>query len=398
MIELFERWLKPAIIVATLAGLLLLAAGLSPAAAQGPPPRPTPTNVGGEPDEAGPPPVPQIAGVSGFVYDFSSGASPSPGVIVVIEGDGWSLETVTDSAGHYAFAGLGAGLAVLNLRLPAGAQPVAPNWPVFTNSQAHVTVNLGFVWGESRPLPVVLRGGAEPVVAPLGSQVALVYEIENRTSETATNGLLDVKLPPALQATRAEANQGVVDFSARRVQLLLEDLPAGSIVTLRVEATVARLASLVQTTATEIAAPRALVYAAFTYDQMIAPQALQSGPLTTEGQPAAPAAQAAAQPTGPAQPTPDLPTTGGVITPEPPPSPAAATQPGPAPASTATPVPEVAAPSTSAGEPAESGENLIPTTGQGSPGVAPPIIWVSLLLLVGLGAAGITALRSNRPG
>ena len=154
--------------------------------------RPTPTNVGQESGEEAPQPPPNAA-ISGIVYDYSSG-SPAPGVTVVLDGGGWGVETVSDDHGNYRFGGLGSGSAVLNLRLPPGAQATAPDWPVDTRGQGSSPVNLGFYWGDDPPLPVRLTASAEPGVASVGSEVLLTVRVQNRTSETATGSGLQASV------------------------------------------------------------------------------------------------------------------------------------------------------------------------------------------------------------
>jgi hypothetical protein len=276
--------LLPALVVLSLLSLMLLPS--SSTLAQGPP---TPTNVvsvtpgpaGEEADENGAPPPPPGALVSGYVYDYSR-AARQPGIPVVIDGGGWQAETVSDSNGYYRFVDLGAGTAVLNLRLPSGAQPVAPNWPVTFGRGAEVRVNLGYYWGDSPPLPVVLSAEVR--------DSALVARVENHTHETATDGLVDIVLPAGIKALPAvQTSQGTVDYGERRVRVTWSQLPAGASVTAQVPlqkigAAMApgrspgRAAPLNETAANRI---RVM----FTYNQQITPQleVVDPGQVTEAG-------------------------------------------------------------------------------------------------------------------
>jgi hypothetical protein len=274
------RILLPMIV---LLGLMSLIALPSPTTlAQGPP---TPTNVplptgerpGGGGGEEGPTPAPPGAVVSGFVYDYSSHARQS-GITVVIDGGGWQAEAVSDSTGFYQFLNLGAGVGVLNLRLPPDAHPVAPNWPVSFGSGADVSVNLGYYWGDSNPLPVILSANLENSI--------LRVTVENRTAETASGGLVDVVLPAGVQAAaNVQSDRGTVDYSAGRVRVSLGDIPGGA------QATVQVMLEKIGTTARSLrgpgqAAPLAEprpssnIQVLFTYDQQITPQLLVVEPQT----------------------------------------------------------------------------------------------------------------------
>lgn len=411
MIPVLANWLKPTIVFVACGSLLWMTAALAKpeadvlAQSATNTPRPTPTNIGGDSDEDGDQSgavIPgQNAGVSGIVYNFSDNTSPSPGIVVIIEGGGWSQETVTDSNGRYFFAGLGMGSAVLNLRLPEGAHPAAPNWPIFTDGETGVDIDLGYFWGETRPLPVVLRGAVAPTAAPVGDPVTLSYEIENFTSETAANGLLDIQLPPELQAVEANASQGVVDLSSKRVRLSLGDLPPGSLATLQIQTSLVAMAAdggrIGQPVAFDATGPAAVIFAGFTYDQMIVPQSLQTAIVTLEGQlppqPAQETGQTVEAQVAPAQATADLPTTGGQPSPEPAAPSSGQTQAETAPTATSA----ADAPPSSAGAegPETDTGSLIPATGQAQTPSSTPAIWVSIFLVLGLGAAGVTALRSR---
>jgi hypothetical protein len=274
------RTLLPVIFLMGLVSLLALP---SPSTlAQGPP---TPTNVavptgerpGRRGGEEGPTPAPPGADVSGFVYDYSTHVR-QPGITVVIDGGGWQAETVSNSNGFYQFSNLGAGVGVLNLRLPPGAHAVAPNWPVSFGIGANVSVNLGYYWGDANPLPVLASAGLENSV--------LKVRVENRTGEIASGGLVDIVLPDGIQAAaNVQASQGTVDYSEGRVRARLQDIPGGAQATIQVmlekvgtEARSARGPG--QAAPLAEPPPSSNIQVMFTYDQQITPQLLIVEPQT----------------------------------------------------------------------------------------------------------------------
>lgn len=112
--------------------VLLLALGSLPVGttqAQGGP-EPTPTDLGrGDNDDddngGGAAPARPVAGVSGFVYDYTNRVYEG-GVAVIFETEGWQTEAVTDSNGFFQINGLDTNGGVLNLRLPPGFKPQLP--------------------------------------------------------------------------------------------------------------------------------------------------------------------------------------------------------------------------------------------------------------------------------
>jgi hypothetical protein len=239
---------------------------------------PTPTNVGeggggggggeGKGGRQEPPPGPPGALVSGFVYDYSKARRQS-GITVMIEGGGWQAQTVSDSNGYYQFANLGAGAGVLNLSLPPGAHPVAPNWPVSFGSGTDVRVNLGYYWGDSSPVPVRLSSNLK--------DSTLTVQVENRAGDTATGGVVDILLPLDVKASPVvQASQGAVDYSERRLRVAVGAIPAEARVTVEV---------LLETAGTTAASsrgpgqavplsqpPSAPIRVMFTYDEQATPQ------------------------------------------------------------------------------------------------------------------------------
>ncbi len=199
------------------------------------------------------------AGISGFVYNYSTYAYEG-GVSVVVTGDGWEVETLTDSRGYYQVNGLGTGRAVVNLRLPPGAQPVVVDWPLWTFEGADLTADLGFYWGDDPPLPVLLS-------ADLARNI-LTVQVENFTDEAATGGVVEVETPGGIDVSPAvEIGQGSASltYDPHEPRLDLSEIPAGGSVMMQF--------SLMGAAVSE-ANP---VRVTFTYDQQYTPQVLVLG-------------------------------------------------------------------------------------------------------------------------
>jgi hypothetical protein len=310
------RLVKMLLVMTVLMGLVSLAVSPPPGAlAQSPP---TPTNVttpapphppsqggGKEGGKEGSTPMPPGMMVSGYVYDYSN-RMRQPGIPVILDGGGWRAETLSDSNGLYQFFNLGAGSAVLNLRLPPGTHAVAPDWPV-SLSGVNVRVDLGYYWGDNPPLPVLLSGSLQ--------DSNLLVQVENRTSETTTGGLVDVRLPTNTKALPGiQLSQGTLDYSEHRLRVMVGDIPAGTKATLTIPVQGAA-ASLLNRRSPGQAAPlpqsTAVIQIAFTYDQQITPQLVAVAPNQAASI-AAPAAQVAATstPLPPAATPAPLPVTG----------------------------------------------------------------------------------------
>ncbi|MBN1994329.1 MAG: hypothetical protein JW953_16650 [Anaerolineae bacterium] len=180
---------------------------------------------GGKDDQATP--IPDGAAVSGFVYNYSTAAYEG-GVTIVIQGEGWQVETVSDSNGYYRIGNLGVGNGVVNLRLPPGAHPVVFNWPIWLYHEADLQVDLGFYWGDEPPMPLLLSGYLE--------QNILTVQVTNRAADPITGGIIDIETPGPIRVSPAvEANQNVtVDYSPHQLQLGLGNLPGGGNTTVKV--------------------------------------------------------------------------------------------------------------------------------------------------------------------
>lgn len=353
-------------------------------------PLPTPTNLGeggGQNDddddddsggEAAPPRGPG-AGLSGFVYGYSDGGFVG-GVTVVFESPGWQAETVTDSNGYYQFRGLDSGAGVLNLRVPPGATSVTKDWPVRLVGGQETQINLGFYWGNNPPIPVRLSASAS------GGQ--LLVQVENRTGEAATAGLIQIEPVEGVKVSLpVEASHGeVVDYSAYDFQVDLPEVDAGETATVQVQ---------LESTGGNIQAGReeGQVRVLFTYGQQITPQVVEvdltasdfSIPLAEAGAPQAVQEAAAGQQTGqefapPAAPSTSQPqsqATAGAVTP-------------------ATPAAPAVSESESQAQPtatAQTGQPL-PVTGEvQKPGASLTTVLLAGLLVLGLGWTGWKSLR-----
>lgn len=388
--------------------------------------RPTATNIGassgdGGSSEAQPP---LVGVVQGFVFDYSAGGAAQPGIAVILDGGGWQAETVTDSNGFYQFAGLGSGKATLNLRLPPGTHPILPDWPVHTHNPEATFINLAYYWGDVPPLPVILSIDPPLTVTPANQEFSFEVNVRNQSGGVASEGVVDLRLPAALEALEATTTHGRVDFSPHRIWGLLGQVADGETATLRVRAKFDE-AGFPETYTAETV---------LNYREQLIPQLVRTEIMATQ-----PAAQLAASPSPAGQavtaqkvesPTPvpvdegettpqsDLPTTGAVNEPAEAPGEGTdatgvgSTGQGTEPALT-TPADSASSEETSAeavsseSAPAESAlaradtesnsspgqtDDLIPVTGEGVAGPsrpAWPLLLLSIMSIVGLGMAGL---------
>jgi hypothetical protein len=204
---------------------------------------------------------PPKSGVSGFVYDYTSGTNQA-GVIVVAQGSSAQVETVTDSNGYYQLGTLDLGKVTLNLRLPPNAPlPVAPNWPVMIDETGQ-SVNLGLYWDDPASIPVRL-------MADLNDD-NLTIMVENSTDKIASGGTIEIMTPPYLRMTpMIVTTQGeVADYAALHSTVVPGDI--GPDTTATVELSLAATAAAVS--AAEVPP---IVQVSFTYDQQMTPQLLE---------------------------------------------------------------------------------------------------------------------------
>jgi len=327
---------------------------------------PTPTNIGagggsgGGSDSTRGTPVPAGAGVSGRVYNYSTNAYEE-GVPVVMTGDGWQAEALTDSNGYYRFDGLGTGRGVVNLRLPPGTHPVVVDWPVWTYEKADLDVDLGFYWGDTPPLPVLLSAGLE--------DDALTVQVENFTSAAATGGMLEVETPGRITISPVvDVFQGgaTMAYDAHQTQLDVSNIPPGNQVLMHF--TLTRASQFADDDIARIT---------FIYDQQYSPQVVVVG---NELQPVASAGMMASEQSA------------GERTEQ------ANVQATPQPE--ATPVPgSVGASSESEAGPADNAEPIplpqLPATGTQTSTVSAGLLIFSIVFLAGLIGAGWWSVKSN---
>ncbi len=220
-----------------LIGLLILLGSLwqtAPTAQAQGTPLPPPTTIPPQPEkrekqkrDTGTTVNVQGAGISGVVFNYSTGAA-QPGLVVEIEGENQSFraETVTDAQGHYQFGGLGSGQATLNVHLPDGAVSVTPNWPVALKPATDQVINLGFYY-RNQPLPVMVTGVLQ--------QNRVELQINNRTRETVKGGQLEILLFSGVEAVPSiQVTQGDIQYGVSRVLINLGDLVSGGQATIQV--------------------------------------------------------------------------------------------------------------------------------------------------------------------
>jgi len=213
-------------------------------------PRPTATNIGsgggggggsgsggGGGDRDDTPVTPPLVGVvQGYVYDYSAGGMPQPGIPVIVDGGGWQAETLTDSNGFYQFAGLGSGQATLNLRLPPGTRQVLPDWPVHTSNPEGTLINLAYYWGEVPPLPVILSLNPQTVAVPVNQEFIFEVLVHNQSGGQVTNLIVDLQLPSDLEGLEGSISHGQTDFTRHRIWGLIDQLANGETAKLAIRA------------------------------------------------------------------------------------------------------------------------------------------------------------------
>ncbi len=256
--------------------VLSLISWLSPQAwAQGRP-QPTPTKVatvqpGGDKESK---PKNRNAGatspdgmgttVAGIVFNYTTSA-PQGGIAVVLQGNDWQVETVSDVKGYYQFSNLGEGQATLDLRLPTGAVSVTPHWTVMLRRDHNQVVNLGYYIGKAT-LPVALE--------MMWQSESLVIQVKNQLNQTVTGGYLDIALPTGFEASPAiQATQGEIQYGIGRVRVSLGDVGAGGQVAVKIPLVTLRNGLKDQA---DIAKGRVML----TYDQQPTPLWVDLWPLT----------------------------------------------------------------------------------------------------------------------
>jgi hypothetical protein len=200
------------------------------------------------------------------VYNYSTFGYEG-GVTVVIEGDSWQVETVSDSNGYYRIGNLGVGSGEVNLRLPPGTHPVVFDWPVRLYDKADLQVDLGFYWGDNPPIPLLLSGNLEDNI--------LTVQVENRTSETSTGGVIEIETPASIRVPPTveviEGNVVEVDYDPHQLRIGVGELLAEAKTTVNVSLT--EVASRIGDDQ-----PVPSIRVMFTYDQQHTPQLIEIAP------------------------------------------------------------------------------------------------------------------------
>ncbi|MCB0197050.1 MAG: hypothetical protein KDJ65_34195 [Anaerolineae bacterium] len=260
--------IKPLFLVAVVAILLIILGSLPVGSTQaqgGPAPTPTDLGSGSDNDDDdddgdGAPPPPLLAGLSGFVYDYSGGVYEG-GVTVLLETDGgWQAEAITDSNGFYQFGGLDSNGGILNLRLPPGVQAAAPDWRVRLVRDSNTEVNLGYYWRDGASIPVRLTASLD------GTQ--LHVQVDNQTSKTATGGLIRIITPSIIRVASPSQYVGatISSYDPHNFQFDVNEL--NSAATVSIDLPVEANANV------DVGQALAEIRVEFTYDQQITPQAV----------------------------------------------------------------------------------------------------------------------------
>jgi hypothetical protein len=237
--------------------------------------------------------------VWGYVWDYSTGMRQG-NVTVFLEGDGWRLETISDSNGYYRFGDLGIGDAVLYLALPREAHSVTDDYFLSLGSRQEYVVNLGYYWGDEPSIPVLLSAGLQ--------SNTLVVEVNNNTTETATGLVVDVRLPNGVTvSSQVSTSQGLADLGEDGVQVGIGDIPAGEAATIRVpfgsQESYTQSSSRYGDSATRLRAAVDAIQVVLEYDQQMTPQVASIDPANGISQAAAGSGPGVIPQTGDAQTT-----------------------------------------------------------------------------------------------
>lgn len=390
--------IKPLFILAVVAILLLILGSLpvgSTHAQGGPEPTPTDLGRGGDDDDdddddgGGAPPARSVAGISGFVYDYSGGVYEG-GITVIFETEGWETEAVTDSNGFYQIRELDTNGGILNLRLPPGVQAAAPDWPVRLTRGSSTEVNLGYYWRDGSSIPVWLKASLD------GTQLRV--EVVNQTDEAATGGEIRVLSPPLIDVStpRNVAGATVADYNPDHFQLDVDELAAGESVgfNLPVEANAAVEAGQ--------AAPEIRV--TFTYDQQITPQAIVLDAESLPGLPLAAIERVQSREPAAVSEANQVVLDSGAASDVDSPADGMSSTPAESEAGTATtgeedeaaaPAPAPAEGMGSSTETETQKEELLPVTGQIAQPINTAAVGLSIVVLLGIAAGGFLALRDK---
>ena len=162
------------------------------------------------------PEVPKQSSVKGIVYNYSD-QRPEGGVLVVLDGGGWRLETVSEANGTFLFGPLGQGPAKLKLRLPHSTVAVNDEMPIYTDGLNEVEVNMGFYW-KGRAGPLVALPLAKAQANASDGRNTLTRRVTNNHSVQITGVMVDVRPPDGAKVIssrggQVSGNDGQVIFS-----------------------------------------------------------------------------------------------------------------------------------------------------------------------------------------
>lgn len=237
-----KRLLLAAVTSTLLATVLYLAIALvttpAPAAAQPPRPTLTPTSLPPAPTAPVVTPIPSAAGpcesICGRVVNLASGTGEA-GLVVRFSGDGWSVETTSDSGGDYAYGRLGSDAGVLSLVIPAGSdlRASAGEVAIAPVPGQPIVVNLGVYGGAWTAPPLVPTVRAEPSWVRPGGQVTFTVQVANSLSTRISGMLITDLLPDGLSLIGVVSDRGSTARAGNYGAVFVGDLDPGSSVTVQ---------------------------------------------------------------------------------------------------------------------------------------------------------------------
>lgn len=196
-----------------------------------PPSRPTPADSEGSP--AG------TFRLHGLVWRWEKSSADQ--ITVLLQGQSWNTQTVTDAEGKYVFKDLGQGVALLNLALLDGFLPLTTDVAVRLGYLSDLTVNLGFYAAGEAPAPspapmlTVERNTALP-----GDTIVYRIHVKHGADAAPLSGvLLTDFLPEGLTATGVETSRGSVETWGNLITVGIGELAPGEEVAVTLTARVA---------------------------------------------------------------------------------------------------------------------------------------------------------------
>jgi uncharacterized repeat protein (TIGR01451 family) len=242
-------------------------AHVPPVLAQGPPPRPSPppqppTSPPGRPTP--PPPVgPSVPGqpgaregappalcstLHGFVLNW--GYRNEPKLPVVLAGDSWQSQKLTDDNGYYGFECLGIGIGLLNPIVSPDLHSLTSDVAIRLGYQPDFEVNLGLHGGQVVPaLEVIPTLAVSPDGVSPGETLTYTIAVVNTpipsvTDPHAMEGVMITDLlPDSLLPVRATSTAGAVELWGNLLTVGVGDMSLGQAVTVTLVARVRESAS-----------------------------------------------------------------------------------------------------------------------------------------------------------